>query len=74
MNYVILITDSETFKLKHFSAYFMLKRLESMLSIPQKLKKISKNSKNSSKNLQKYIKKTYRDIDKTVLKHLTPVQ
>ena len=43
VNYVILITDSETFKLKHFSAYFMLKRLESMLSIPQKLKKISKN-------------------------------
>ena len=55
VNYVILITDSETFKLKHFSAYFMLKRLESMLSIPQKLKK---KSQKTQKILPKIFKNT----------------
>ena len=65
MNYVILITDSETFKLKHFSAYFMLKRLKSLLPIPQRLKKI----------LPKIFKNSARKVIsiKTVLKHLAPV-
>ena len=47
VNYVILITDSETFKLKHFPkfpAYFMLKRLKSFSALPQKLEKSSKKS------------------------------
>ena len=68
MNYVILITDSETFKLKHFSAYFMLKRLKSLLPIPQKLKK-------TQKILPKIFKNSSTKVIsiKTVLKHLAPV-
>ena len=52
VNYVILITDSETFKLKHFPkfpAYFMLKRLKSSSALPQKLEKSSKNLQKVSK-------------------------